>query len=503
VSGSSSYRTILRSSSIIGGAQVINIAVSLVKMKVVAVVLGPAGVGLIGLYLSLVETASSIAAMGLGYVGTRQIAAAHAEGGDEAVGRTRRALFWGTMALALIGAAVFWLASGWIARVILADESRISDVAWLSLGVALTVAAGSQGALLTGLRRIGDLARIKVGAGAIGAVFGVLALWLWGANGLIAMVLIAPIVNFLLGHVYVARLGPPAGMRIRLPEMSREWWAMVTLGFAFLLSFLITMLGQLAARTLVQRELGAEALGQFQAAWAIGMTYLGFVLGAMGTDYYPRLTATIRDPAAATRLVNEQTEVALLLCAPVLLAMLGLAPWVIRLLYSAEFSPAVEILRWQLLGDVLKVVSWPLGYVIVAAGAGKTFVATESLGMGVFVLGVLIGLPLIGVAATGVAFLALYVAYLPLVWMLGGRRIGFRWTRSVKLQALAVMAAAVAVDVAARWSELLGAAIGVALAATMGGWALMRLSAMAELAGVLGGVVRLGERMKGWMIKPR
>ena len=497
----SSYRTILRSSSIIGGAQVINIAVGLVKMKVVAVMLGPAGVGLIGLYLSLIQTASSIAAMGLGNVGTRQIAVARAEGGDIAVGRTRRALFWGTMLLALIGAALFWLASGWIARVILADETRATDVAWLSVGVALTVAAGSQGALLTGLRRIGDLARINVGAGVIGAALGVLALWLWGAQGLIAMILVAPVVTFLLGHVYVTRLGPPVGPLIRLPEMSREWQTMLTLGFAFMLSGLVTTLGHLAARTLVQRELGAEALGQFQAAWAIGMTYLGFVLSAMGTDYYPRLTAAVRDTATATRLVNEQTEVALLLCAPVLLAMLGLAPWVIHLLYSAEFGPAVEILRWQLLGDILKVMSWPLGFVLLAVGAGKTFILTESLGMGVFVLGVLIGLPLIGVTATGVAFLALYVAYLPIVWWFGGRIIGFRWTPAVKLQALAVMGAAAVVDIAARWSEPLGAVLGVGLALATGIWALMRLSAMAGAGGRLSRIAGFGERVREWMIR--
>ncbi|MDP3197164.1 O-antigen translocase [Tabrizicola sp.] len=496
----SSYRTILRSSSIIGGAQVINIAVGLVKMKVVALLLGPAGVGLIGLYLSLIQTSSSVAAMGLGNVGTRQIAVAHAAGGDVAVGRTRRALFWGTMLLALTGAALFWLASGWIARVILADETRANDVAWLSLGVALTVAAGSQGALLTGLRRIGDIARINAGAGVIGAALGILALWLWGAQGLIAMVLIAPVVTFMLGHLYVARLGAPAGPPIRLPEMAREWKTMLTLGFAFMFSGLVTTLGHLAARTLVQRELGTEALGQFQAASAIGMTYLGFVLSAMGTDYYPRLTAAIGDRTTATRLVNEQTEVALLLCAPVLLAMLGLAPWVIHLLYSAEFAPAVEILRWQLLGDILKVMSWPLGFVLLAVGAGKTFILTESLGMGVFVLGVLIGLPLMGVTATGVAFLALYVAYLPLVWLLGGRMIGFRWTRAVKAQALAVIGAAVAVDIASRSSELLGAVLGLGLALATGIWALLRLSTMAGAGGRLGRITRLGERMNRWTL---
>ena len=492
----SSYRTILRSSSIIGGAQAIKIAVGLVKMKVVAVLLGPAGVGLVGLYMNLMQTAATIAALGIGNTGTRQIALAHAEGGDQAAGRTRRTLFWGTLGLALIGAALFWLASGWIARVILADPAMSTDVAWLSMGVALSVACGSQGALLAGLRRIGDLARIDIASGVIGAALGVLALWLWGARGLIAMLLAAPAATFLVGYVYVARLGPPAGPAARLPEMAREWRAMLILGFAFMLSGLVTTLGHLAARTLVQRELGPEALGQFQAAWAIGMTYLGFVLGAMATDYYPRLTATITDAVAATRLVNEQTEVALLLCAPALLALLGLAPWVITLLYSAEFGPAVDILRWQLLGDILKVMSWPLGFILLATGAGRTFVLTEMLGIGVFVLGVFIGLPLIGVTATGIAFLALYIAYLPIVWWFGGRRIGFRWSRAVKAQALVVIAAAVAVDVTARWSDMAGALLGTALAAGLGLWALLRLSAKSEATDKFGQIAMLGKKLK-------
>jgi PST family polysaccharide transporter len=497
----SSYRNILRSFSIMGGAQVIVIAVSLVKMKAVAVLLGPAGVGLIGLYLTLIQTASSVAAMGLGNVGIRQIAAAHDKGGDIAVGRTRRALFWGTILLALMGATLFWLASDWITRLIFEDESRTNDVAWLSVGVALTVASGSQGALLTGLRRTGDRARINVGAGVIGAVLGVLALWIWGAKGMIAVVLIAPIITFLLGHLYVARLGPPHGPVIRLPELSREWKTMLTLGFAFMLSGLVTTLGHLAARTLVQRELGPEALGQFVAAWSIGMTYLALILSAMETDYYPRLIGAIGDRATATRLVNEQTEVALLFCAPVLLGLLGLAPWVIHLLYSAEFGPAVEILRWQLLGNFLKVMSWPLGFVLLAVGASMTYTSTQFLGMSIFVLGVVIGLPIIGVVATGVAFLALYVVHLPLVWWLGGRQIGFRWTRAVKAQAFIIIVAAVFVDVAARFSEPLGAILGVGLSLAAGMWALLRLSAMAEAGGRLSRIAGFGERLKRWMVR--
>lgn len=499
MSDKSSYRTILRSSSIIGGAQVINIAVGLIRMKAAAVMLGPAGVGLVGLYTNLMQTAASVASLGFGTVGTRQIATAHAEGGDLAVGRSRRVLFWGTLGLALIGAALFWLASGWLARVVLDDPARSSDVGWLSLGVALMVAAGYQSAVLTGMRRVGDLARITIGAGGLGTAMGVLALWLWGADGLLAMVLIAPAATLALGHVFVARLGPPQGPAPLLPEMIEDWRKLARLGFAFMLSGLVTMLGHLGARLLVQHELGAAALGQFQAAWTIGMTYLGFVLGAMATDYYPRLSAAIHDPAQASRLVNEQTEVALLLCAPVLLAMLGGAPWVIRLLYSAEFGPAVDILRWQLLGDILKVMSWPLSFVILAHGAGKTIVLTESLGMGTMLLAIWIGLPWIGITATGAAFLVMYGLYLPLVWWLGGRLIGFRWSRAVLAQALALLTAAFSIDALSRWSTPLGATFGLVLAISFGLWAVLHISRQTEVAGRLEKLARIGKRMTGWM----
>lgn len=481
---SSSYRTILRSSSIIAAAQVVSVAASLAKLKVAAVLLGPVGVGLAGLYMNLAQTAASIAALGVSNVGTRQIASAYAAGGDVAVGRARRTLFWGVLLLAIIGAALFWLSSGWIARTILADSKRAGDVAWLSLAVAATVAAGWQSSLLTGMRRVGYLAQINAGSAVLGAALGVAALWRWGADGLLPMILIGPLATLLLGLAYVARLGRPAGQPAGLGEMAREWRTMAQLGSAFMISGLVGTLSALLARTLVQRELGSDALGQFQAAWALGMTYIGFILGAMGTDYYPRLTAAISDPAAATRLVNEQTEVALLLCGPVLVAMLGFAPWVIRLLYSADFGPAVDVLRWQLLGDVLKVMSWPLGFVILAAGAGKTFAISETVSECVFLLAMWIGLPLIGVSATGVGFVALYLVYLPLVWWLARRRIGFRWTRQVKVSAIGIIGAAAMVDFVGRWSDLAGAVVGTASAAVMGLFALARLSSAAGVTTV-------------------
>ena len=294
-----SYSTILRSSAIIGGAQFTNILIGLVRIKMVALLLGPAGIGLLGFYTNLIQIAATVSGLGINTTGTRQIAAANAKGGTDAISLSRRALFWGSLALALTGGAIFWLASGWIARVVLADAGRSSEVAWLALGVTLTVAASSQSALLTGLRRVGDLARVNVGAGIISTVLSVLALWALGDKALVLVALLGPGVGFVLGHVYVARLAKPSGPATSLTTMAPEWREMVALGLPFMLSGLVMTLGQLLVRTILQRELGLGAAGYFQAAWAIGMMYLGFFLGAMGTDYYPRLAALIRDAREA------------------------------------------------------------------------------------------------------------------------------------------------------------------------------------------------------------
>lgn len=490
-----SYGQILRSSSIIGGASVVTIMVGMLRTKVVAVLLGPAGVGLIGLFGSLMGTAAGFAGLGFNGAGTRQIAEAVGRGEDGAIAAARRALFWGTLALAITGGVSVWALRRVLAAQVLDDPGRASDVGWLALGVALMVAAASQGALLNGLRKIGDLAWISICGAVLSTVLGIGVIWVWGAQGIVPFVLIGPLSGFLLGHWFVNKLRPVQGPPTPFVTLLGQWRTLAMLGAAFMVSGLVGSVGQLLVRSLIQRELSAEALGNFQAAWAISMTYIGFVLTAMGTDYYPRLTEAIHDHATVNRLVNEQTEVALLLAGPVFLAMLGLASWIIPLLYSSAFGHAVAVLRWQVLGDVLKVVSWPLGFIILASGDGKTFILTESLGIAVFVLLTWVCLPSFGVVAAGIGFLGMYVVYLPVVFWLGRRRTGFLWDRRVGSQFAALLAIAAAVAAVGAVSPVGGPALGVTAAAVAGLYGLGRLGRMTALPGALGRAAAASRRV--------
>ena len=120
---SSSYRQILRSSSIIGGASVINIVLGIARMKAAAIFLGPAGVGLIGLLTNLTGVATAVAGMGVGNVGVRQIAEAAGKNDEAAIAQARRALFWATLFLAALGAGIFWLLRGVLADKVLHNPS--------------------------------------------------------------------------------------------------------------------------------------------------------------------------------------------------------------------------------------------------------------------------------------------------------------------------------------------------------------------------------------------
>lgn len=489
-----SYRQILRSTSIIGGASVINILVGLVRIKVAAVLLGPAGVGLIGLLTSLAGTASTIAGLGIGNVGTRQIAKANGLDNVDAMAAARRALFWGTLALAVLGSAIFWAFRGVLALRLLGDASLSTEVGWLALVVGFTVAAASQSALLNGMRRIGDMAKVSVLSALLSTLFGVGALLIWGRSGLIVFVAATPLASFVLGHIYAARIPKIISSPTPLPELSRQWSVLARLGIAFMIAGVAGMLGQLLVRTLVQKQLGLDALGYFQAATTISITYIGFVLTAMGTDYYPRLTAAIDDHSAVNRMVNEQTEIALLLAAPILAAMMGFAPWVIELLYASSFYPATAVLRWQVLGDVLKICSWPLGFIILAAGDGRTFMLTESVAVGVFVLLTWILLPFQGVVATGLAFLGMYLVYLPLVYALARRRTGFRWSNRVLVQVSVLLFVLSIVMLAGWWSAKVAAISGLLSVIWFVLYGLERLDKMVKLTGSVGKALSLMRR---------
>ena len=451
-----------------GGASIVNIALQIVRGKCVAMILGPAGVGLIGTFTSITALISAVAGMGINSSGVRQIAEATGSGDQERIARTAIALRRVSLVLGLLGAAVMVAMSPWLSQWTFGDRSHVLALMLLSLTVLFGAISGGQTALIQGTRRIGDLMKLTMLGAAAGTVASIPLVWLWGERGIAPFMIVVAACAIVTSWWY-ARKVPLAPVTCDVRQTVRECKPLLAFGFSLMVSGLLTLGGAYLIRVIVIRTLGMEATGQYQAAISLSAIYVGFVLNAMGTDFYPRLTAVSADHAAMTTMVSEQSEISLLLAVPGILATLAFAPLVIALFYSRDFTPAVEVLRWQILGIALRVVSWPIGFAILAKGAGRTFIATEAAANIVQIGGIWLFVSAFGLKGTGIAFFAMYFFYWAMVYLVVHRMIGFRYSvaaRRILWWTLpAVAAAFLATEFIPGWLALI-VTLPVMLAAT-------------------------------------
>jgi antigen flippase len=466
----STYRQILSSSAWIGASSVLNIGIGMIRTKAMALILGPAGFGLMGMLNAIADLARSICEMGINSSGVRQIAEAAASADAQRVARTAAVLRRTALVLGALGALLLIVFAQPIAALTFGEEGHALAVGLLSAAVFLRLIGDARGALLQGLRRVSLIAKVSVISALLGTAAAIpLVYWLREEGVALALVVIAACGAaaawwYSRGLDVERATVPPGGLR-------QETSQLLKLGFAFMVSGLMLMGSAYVVRLILVQAHGLETAGLYQAAWTLGGLYVGMVLQAMGTDFYPRLVGAVNDHPQCNRLVNEQAQVSLLLAGAGVLATIALSPLLLTLFYSAQFGAAAETLRWICLGMAVRVVSFPVGYVIVARGNQRVYIATElawtlvNVGLSWWLVG------RYGLEGAGIAFFVSYLFHAAMVYPIVRRHTGFRWSNAnVRLAstfALAISAAFGAFYVLPQtWAIVLG--VAAALLAGLG-----------------------------------
>jgi antigen flippase len=429
------YGQILKSSALIGGSSVLNIAIGIVRTKVMAVLLGPAGVGLFGLYGSIVNLALSVASMGVNNSGVRQIAEATGSGDTERIARTTVVLRRTSILLGILGAVLLIAFSRQVSTATFGNNQHAAAISLLSAAVFFNLVSGGQGALVQGMRRISDLAKIAVWGAFLGTIITIPFVYFMREQGVVPSIVGAAGMTILTSWWYSRKV------QIQIPSMTtsqvgQEATALLKLGFAFMASGLMMMGSAYAVRIIILHKLGFDATGLYQSSWTLGGLYVGFILQAMGADFYPRLTASAGDNIASNRMVNEQAQVGLLLAGPGVIATLTFAPLVIALFYTAKFGPAVGLLRWIVLGVTLRVINWPVGFIVLAKGMQALFFWSELFWTIVNVGLTWVCVSSFGLNGAGIGFFGSYVFHGTLIYCIVRRLTGFRWSAANKQMGL-------------------------------------------------------------------
>jgi len=436
-------KSITRATIILSGSSLINMFLSLVTAKVMAVCLLPAGYGMYGLLQSFVGIATIVLGMGLSTAIVRYGAHAISQGDYLAIGTLRRAawlLFGAASVFALSVVTVFRIEiSNWVLR----TRGEGPTILIMSIPLLFSIAANIQMGILNAYHQVDSLAKYAIVNSLTSGAISIVLVYTLHTRGVIPVIVAAALCNWASGRYFLRRDAPQPSVSPSLCEILQAATKLLRFGIPYSASLLMGAGIQFLMPIVVLHMLNADSVGFYRAALGISTGYLGFLVTAIGQDYYPRVVAAGKDHAVLGKLVNEQQRLVLLLAGPVILATLAFVPYLIPLLYSVKFIPTTAILEWQLIGDIFKFSCWTMSYIILAHSRATTYLFVESVGGMSLLFTTYAGVSLFHFAGLGIGFLASYVIYFVVVWLVARREIALQLSLQNRKLILVFVAAAI------------------------------------------------------------
>ena len=426
------FGRILRSSALLGGAQVISLGTGFLRAKLVAVLVGPAGVGLIGILTSFSANLGTLAGWGLGTTAVRTISAADEADRPAKIAAVRKlgnSLAWLGL---LAGLLLFWP----VGQLTFNSSEYALELFLAGLSVPCLVATSVWTSLLLANGQTKSFASIQIISAFGGLILGLPFIWFFGLTGIAASILIATVVTAIAtwkaARKYCASSSAEAD--------SGEIRSLLQLGTALMAVAFLSQLSAYIVKLVLTRSHGLEAAGYYQAAFVIAGSLPGFVFTAMGTDFFPRVAA-VKTEAEAQDLCEMQIQAGLLLALPLMAGLLTLGQFCIHLLYARSFEPAIPLLPWMIWGVFFRLLSWPMGFWLIARGSSRTVIIVTAATNTSAVLFPVVMLLLYGVTGAAIGFFISCIGSTVIIIMVSRRRSG-RWLSVSTLRWFALSAVA-------------------------------------------------------------
>lgn len=426
----SSYRQIMKATSIFGGVQIFQIFIKIVKSKFVAVLLGPEGIGIVGLLNATIGLVGGLTNFALGSSAIKNVAEAHATGNqksvDKIVGVLRR-LVWITGTL---GALIALGLSKWLSLLTFGNKDYTLAFVWISITLLFSQLSTGQLVILQGMRKLKYLASANLAGSILGLIITVPLYYIWGINGIVPAIIIVSLASLTIS-LYFSRKIKIQPIKISLKETINEGKNMLTMGLVISLSSIASIGSSYIIRAFIGNTGGISEVGIFIAGFSIIGTYVGLVFTAMATDYYPRLSAVAHSNEECKQTINQQAEIAILILAPIIVIFIVFIRWVIILLYSNMFIDVIDMVQWAMLGIFFKAASWSIAFILLAKGASKLFLINELIAKIYLLCFNILGYYFWGLTGLGVSFMIGYIIYFIQVFILS--KVKYNFTFGVPL----------------------------------------------------------------------
>lgn len=431
------YKRMIKSSSILGFSQIIAIAFTVVRTKIIALLLGSSGYGLFSVYSRLMDFANASCQMGMGIGGVSQISQARARNQLSEVQKFVSVLrFWIIFTSSIVFFVVI-LFSHSISLWQFGSEAYSNKLIIIAFAIVFANFYNMHISLLTGLREIKKIALAQVLSALGGLVLALPFIYFFRKNGIEWSILVVSFANALVMFLFLRKLKMKMFF-IPKAEVWLKFKAISKVGLSYAIPGVLYTLFLYLTNIYLQQKFDLKAVGIYQSCLVLSTIYVQTIISSMSTDYLPSLMEKKDDDNAFNRRISQQIELGVLAASVGVFATYILAPYVLRLFYSKEFLPGTEILRWQVLAVFLRVMEYPLGAATTAKEKNLFYLILQSIYL-TFEFGVLILFTqLFGFKGLGFCYLVSYSIFLFIRYFSMKRFCNYQFSALIKKQLMVI-----------------------------------------------------------------
>lgn len=424
-----SYSHVLKYTGIFGGVQGLNIVIGLVRNKLIALLLGPSGMGLASLFNSSINFVSQATNLGISFSAVKNISEVFDKGDEKRLLHIINMVRGWAIITALLGILVCMVAGPLLSDYTFSWGNHTLHYVLLAPAVGLIAITGGETAILKGTRRLRSLAVIQIYSVIASLAISIPLYFFFGQSAIVPVIVLMAAASMIFTIGYSYKFYP-----LRLKGTSGilgEGMGMVRLGVAFVLAGVMGSGAEMLIRSYLNVVADLETVGLYNAGFVLTVTYASMVFSAMETDYFPRLSAVNNNRDSVNLIVNRQIEVSLLIVSPMLASLIIALPVLMPLLNSGEFMPVVGMAQVAVFSMYLKAVSLPVAYVTLAKGDSVAYLILEAIYDVLLVLLIIYGYSHWGLWGTGLALSVSYLLDMILIFVYARLRYGFVMSRQV------------------------------------------------------------------------
>ena len=395
-----------------------------ISVKIVSVIIGPAGVALVGQLNNFSTILLTLATGGITSGITKYIS--EFKDDEQSVRSYIGTSLWITLVLSIICSSILLLGASFFSKKILLDQKYF----YVFLIFGITIFFYSLNtlflAIVNGFKYFGVYVKISILSSFFGLVLSLVLVLILGVSGALINAVTSQSLIFVVTVIFC--------WRKKLSFLNKEYlfskfdklkalqyskYSVMTI-----ISTFGVPVGQLVLRSYVINRFGIESAGCWEGMNRLSNMYLMVITTSFSVYYMPRLSE-LQDVVEIKQEITRAYKVLI----PCMVFGFGtiylMKNIVVTILFSPDFAPMVRLFKWQLLGDFFKISSWLIAFLMQAKAMTKTFCITEII-FSIFYIGMSYFLTSylgFGIEGIVIGYLINYIVYMLIMFLFVWKRL--------------------------------------------------------------------------------